>query len=162
MLGYTYLVTTSVDMRRTGPSPACVLWVHLPLCVTAGAGNPESLILLLWLVARNTYVYLWVRGSWQVFGIRAGLPVGNPCYWSMLSLELVKTILKLQASCENFLRNSFLLLTWCHSISEIILPDLLWKGFTSHLLTFKARIKTLGVFFLSTPCQVANLSESQS
>ena len=96
MLGYAYLVTTSVDMRRTGPSPACVLWVHLPLCVTARAGNPESLILLLWLVARNMYVYPWVPGVATGLGIRAGLPVGNPCYWSMLSLELVKTILKLQ------------------------------------------------------------------
>ena len=34
------------------------------------------------------------------FGIRAGLSVGNPCYWSMLSLVLVKTISKMKSIYE--------------------------------------------------------------
>ena len=34
------------------------------------------------------------------FGIRAGLSVGNPCYWSMLSLVLAKTISKMKSIYE--------------------------------------------------------------
>ena len=34
-------------------------------------------------------------------GIRAGLTVGNPCYWSMLSLVFAKLFEKLQTICEN-------------------------------------------------------------
>ena len=41
------------------------------------------------------------------FGIRAGLPVGNPCYWSMFSLVIVKTILHLKVSYEKLLRIIF-------------------------------------------------------
>ena len=34
-------------------------------------------------------------------GIRAGLTVGNPCYWSMLSLVFAKLFEKLQIIYEN-------------------------------------------------------------
>ena len=43
-------------------------------------------------------------GALQV-GIRAGLPVGNPFFWSMSSL--VKIIFNLKMSCENLLRILF-------------------------------------------------------
>ena len=44
-------------------------------------------------------------GALQV-GIRAGLPVGNPFYWSMSSLVL-KVIYNLKMNCENPLRILF-------------------------------------------------------
>ena len=40
-------------------------------------------------------------------GIRAGLHVGNPFYWSMSILVFVKIIYKLKMSCENPLRILF-------------------------------------------------------
>ena len=46
-------------------------------------------------------------GALQV-GIRAGLPVGNPFFWSMSSL--VKIIYNLTMSCENLLRILLLLI----------------------------------------------------
>ena len=36
-------------------------------------------------------------GGVTVLGIRAGLSVGNPCYWSMLSLVFTKTISKMKS-----------------------------------------------------------------
>ena len=48
-------------------------------------------------------------GALQV-GIRAGLPVGNPFYWSMSSLMFVKIIYNLKMSCENPLRILLLLI----------------------------------------------------
>ena len=45
-------------------------------------------------------------GALQV-GIRAGLPVGNPFYWSMSSLVFVKVIYNLKMSGENHLRFLF-------------------------------------------------------
>ena len=45
-------------------------------------------------------------GALQI-GIRAGLPVGNPFYWSMSRLVFVKVIYKLKMSCENPLRILF-------------------------------------------------------
>ena len=43
---------------------------------------------------RCVYVLLYTVGGRYKVGIRAGLTVGNPCYWPMLSLVFVKTILK--------------------------------------------------------------------
>ena len=40
-------------------------------------------------------------------GIRAGLPVGKPFYWSTLSLVFEKTIYNLKMSYENLLRILF-------------------------------------------------------
>jgi len=44
------------------------------------------------------------------FGIRAVPTVGKPCYWSMLSLVFVKTILKMKSICENSSMLLFLLI----------------------------------------------------
>ena len=51
-------------------------------------------------------------------GIRAGLTVGNPCYWPMLSLVFVKTILKPTNYLWKLWVGFFLLLTWYRSDSE--------------------------------------------
>ena len=52
------------------------------------------------------------------FGIRAGLTVGNPCYWSMLSLVFAKLFEKLQTNCENSDQDSFYSLPGIALISE--------------------------------------------
>ena len=57
-------------------------------------------------------IHLYSPGSGLLqFGIRAGLPVGNPCYWSMLSLVIVKTILHLKVSYEKLLKILFYFLS---------------------------------------------------
>ena len=137
---------TSMYIRRCGPFLVYVLWVHLPLCVTAGAGNPESLILLLWLVARNMFVYPWVRGSDRSW-YQSSTACRKPLAWSMLSLVCVKTIWKIQGSCEKFLRILFTpYLVSFYLWSHLICFDL--KGFATPLLTFKTRIKIVGCFSL--------------
>ena len=65
---------------------------------------------------------------------------------------------KIEGSCENFLRILFTpylvsLYLWNH------LTYFDFKGFTTHLLNFKTRIKIVGCFLPITPCQVANVSE---
>ena len=52
------------------------------------------------------------------FGIRAGLTVGNPRYWSMLSLVFAKLFEKLQTICENSDYASFYSLHGIALISE--------------------------------------------
>ena len=87
-------------------------------------------------------------------GIRAGLTVGNPCYWSMLSLVFVKTILKPTNYLRKFWVGFFLLLTWYRSNSESSYLVLVSKVLLSYLLLQTFRFSGLGSTS-STPCQVA-------
>ena len=91
----------------------------------------------------NIFAYLRTRGPTS-FGIRAGLPVGNPYYWSMLSLAVVKTILKL----KGFAKTLDMILFTPHLdtlMLHLTLFDL--KGFTSYL-NFKPLGNTGWVVFL--------------
>ena len=77
----------------------------------------------------NIFAYLHTRGPTS-FGIRAGLPVENPYYWSMLSLAVVKTILKLKGFVKTL--DSILFTPYLDTLMlPLILFDL--KGFTSYL-----------------------------
>ena len=60
-------------------------------------------------------------------GIRAGLPVGNPFYWSMSSL-VRENYFNLKMSCENLLRILFTAYP-IHSDLGVILPLFDFNGF---------------------------------
>ena len=68
--------------------------------------NPVTFDYVAWPVGYIVSLYNSGVGALQI-GIRAGLHVGNPFYWSMLSLELIKIIYELKMSCENPLRILF-------------------------------------------------------
>ena len=94
-----------------------------------------------------------VGGRYKV-GIRAGLTVGNPCYWPMSSLVFVKTILKP----TNYLRKFWVGFFYSLPDVALILKHLtlfcLQKVLLSYLLLQTSRFSGLGSTS-STPCQVA-------
>ena len=81
-----------------------ILCRRVMLCASS---VPQVSIFVLYIDGCANYIASLYRigvGALQV-GIRAGLPVGNPFFWSMSSL--VKIIYNLTMSCENLLRILF-------------------------------------------------------
>ena len=68
---------------------------HLPMSFGLGLVNPVTFDYVAWPVGYIVSLYNSGVRALQI-GIRAGLPVGNPFYWSMLSLELGKIIYNLK------------------------------------------------------------------
>ena len=88
--------TNVAGLRAVGPSAFSVI---------TRAGNPIALVPP-WLVAHNTYVYLWVRGLIGL-GIIAGLPVGKPyCLVDVESSDF-EIYFEPKMSCENLIRILF-------------------------------------------------------
>src|SRR5664279_6339001 len=79
---------------------------RLPMFTRPRIGNPSNPQLCSMNSDTQYYCIVLILGS-DRFGIRAGLPIGNPFYWSMLSLVFVKTIFKLKLCCKNLLRILF-------------------------------------------------------
>jgi hypothetical protein len=73
------------------------------------SGNPSKPHIAL--LIHITYLYNSDPGGAAGFGIRAGLSIGNHCYWSMLTLVLLKNYLKSKKyllTCSRFLFNPYL------------------------------------------------------
>ena len=101
----------------------------MPASTWPGIGNPVELCFVGMPNTHNIFAYLRTRGP-ASFGIRAGLPVGNPYYWSMLSLAVVKNILKLKGFVKTLDRILF-----TPYLDTLMLPLTLFdlKGFTTYL-----------------------------